>query len=173
MPADPTPTKEAEAYEVGKRLWELFYGGPFEPMAGAGPGMTAGTAAQKAGEIVNAFADARCVALRERIERLEKALPKMADGVVIVPGMRVWVPKYGTEDFDDAECLVTGVTNFNAAGCDGDGEESFHTAADDCHPDCDKSTSARLAYSTRAAALAASGDAAAAGDGAGENQNNE
>jgi hypothetical protein len=94
----------------------------------------------------------RCAEMQKVIDKL----PKTADGVPIMPGMTLWVPKYATdEDFDDAECLVTGVTNYNACGYGGDDEESFHTANDDCLPGCDKNTSAKLAYSTREAALAA------------------
>ncbi len=109
-------------------------------------------------------------AIIDLITRLAEArevvakLPKTADGVAIVPGMTVWVPEYESDDGEDWKCLVTGVSNFNAAGCDGDGEESFYTAGDDCHPDCDRATRAKWAYSSYAAALAARSPAAGGGE---------
>lgn len=97
-------------------------------------------------------------ALKAKILQLQAIvdrLPKTADGVPVAPGMMVWTP----DDLDDPS-LVTGVTNFNASGCDcdGDGEESYHNAGDDCHWKCDRSNPANECYSTRAAAQAAGGE---------------
>jgi len=66
-------------------------------------------------------------------------LPKTADGVPVVPGMRVWTAPECEDDGDAMEHDVTGLINFNACHwCDGDGQEAFISSWDDCHQDCDR-----------------------------------
>lgn len=86
----------------------------------------------------------------DRLHAIVERLPKTADGAPIAPGILV----YTLDDIDDPT-LVTGVSNYNACDCDGDGEESYHGAQDDCQPDCDRNHDAKQCYSTREAALAA------------------
>lgn len=85
-----------------------------------------------------------------RLKAIVGRLPKTKDGVPMAPGMRVWT---GAEP--DDEHLVTGVTNFNACECGGDGEESFFSGQHDCHELCDHAIESSAAYSTQAAAIAA------------------
>jgi len=80
-------------------------------------------------------------------------LPKTADGVPVVPGMRVWTAPECEDDGDAMEHDVTGLINFNACHwCDGDGQEAFISSWDDCHQDCDRARDTHKCYSTREAA---------------------
>lgn len=105
------------------------------------------------------------------LEAIVAKLPKTADGVPITPGMKVWVPKHAMgelAEWSDAEVLVSGVTNYDACGCDGDGEKSFRSVQDDCHPECDSATPANEAYSSEdAAKKAAASQPAKTSDGSG------
>lgn len=86
----------------------------------------------------------------DRLAALEARLPRTADGVPIHPGLIV----YTLDDLDNPT-LVSAVTNFNACGCDGDGEESYAGVQDDCHKDCERHHPSSECYSTREAAESA------------------
>lgn len=84
--------------------------------------------------------------MRELEAKVEK-LPKTADGVPVVPGMKVYVPE---DDgyLDNDGYLVTGVMNFVACGAK-DGEQSYATPLHDCTEDCDDWNLTSKCYSTR------------------------
>ena len=97
----------------------------------------------------------------EAAEKIVERLPKTADGVPIAPGMMVYTKP--SDEWDDGERLVTGLSNFRACPPwnerpDRDtAQASFRHAGCDCREECDANVDAALCYSTRELAEAAKG----------------